>query len=251
MKSYDTHCHIDLYEDPLVIAHQVEREAIFTIAVTNLPTAYAEAVPHVKAFRQLHLALGLHPLLAQHHTQNQKSLFRRYLSETSYVGEIGLDFSREGIDTKETQLASFKFVLELLSKRKKVVTLHSRRAEKEILTLLREYAVSPVIFHWYSGSASLVEKIVEAGHYFSVNTAMISSQSGQTIIRLIPQDRILLETDGPFIKFKNRRVTPLDTPAVCDYLSLLRDVSVAEIERKLQENLERLLREAEVGLGHS
>lgn len=171
MKVHDTHCHIDLYEAPLVIARQVEREGIFTIAVTNLPTAYAEAVPYVKIFRQVHLALGLHPLLAQHHTPQQKDLFRQYLSETSYIGEIGLDFSREGIDTKEAQVASFRFVLELLSNHKKVVTLHSRRAEKEVLTLLSEYAVSPVIFHWYSGigSTSLIEEIIEAGHYFSIN----------------------------------------------------------------------------------
>ncbi|MBZ0285251.1 MAG: TatD family hydrolase [Anaerolineae bacterium] len=242
MKLHDTHCHIDLYEDPLVIARQVERERIFTIAVTNLPTAYAEALPHVKSFRQVHLALGLHPLLAQHHTQKQKSLFRQYLSETSYIGEIGLDFSREGIDTKETQVASFRFVLELLSKHKKIVTLHSRRAEKEVLTLLGEYTVSPVIFHWYSGSASLIEKIVEAGHYLSVNPSMISGQSGQTIIRRIPQDRVLLETDGPFVKLKNRQVTPLDTPAICEHLSLVWNMTIADVEKNLQENLERLLR---------
>lgn len=244
MKLHDTHCHIDLYENPLAIARQVERERIFTVAVTNLPTAYAEALPHVKSFRQIHLALGLHPLLARHHTQQQKSLFRQYLSETSYVGEIGLDFSREGIDTKETQLTSFRFVLELLSKHKRVATLHSRRAEKEVLTLLREYGVTPVIFHWYSGSASLIAKIIEAGHYLSINPAMISSPSGQTIIQRIPQERVLLETDGPFVKFKNRQVTPLDTPTVCEYLSTAWDMTIADVERKLQENLEVLLRES-------
>lgn len=243
MKLHDTHCHIDLYENPLVIARQIEREGIFTVAVTNLPTAYAEALPHVKSFRQIHLALGLHPLLAQHHTQKQKSLFRQYLSETSYIGEIGLDFSREGIDTKEAQLTSFRFVLELLSKHNRVATVHSRRAEKEVLNLLEEYNVTPVIFHWYSGSTSLVEKIVKSGHYLSINPAMTSSQSGQAIIQHIPRDRVLLETDGPFVKFKNRQVTPLDTRTICEYLSLVWNMTIADVEVKLQENLECFLRE--------
>nr|WP_281720969.1 Qat anti-phage system TatD family nuclease QatD [Nitrosomonas nitrosa] len=242
MKLHDTHCHIDLYEDPLVVARQVEREGIFTVAVTNLPTAYAEAVPHVKAFHQLHLALGLHPLLAIHHTQKQKNLFRQYLSETSYIGEIGLDFSREGIDTKETQVASFRYVLELLSKHKKIVTLHSRRAEKEVLTLLQEYAISPIIFHWYSGPISLIDKIVECGHYFSINHSMISNKSGQFIISRIPQNRILLETDGPFVRVKNRKVTPLDTSSICEYLSSRWGITIAATEKMLQENLSRLLR---------
>ena len=248
MRLHDTHCHIDLYEDPLLVAHQVEREGIFTIAVTNLPTAYAEASPHVKKFRQINLALGLHPLLALHHTQKQKNLFKQYLGETSYIGEIGLDFSREGFGTKEIQLESFRFVLELLSKHRKLISLHSRRAEKEVLTMLSEYALSPVIFHWYSGSASLVEKITEAGHYLSVNPSMISSHSGQSIIRRIPQDRVLLETDGPFVKFKNRQVTPLDTPVICEYLSLAWNKTITTVEEKIQENLERVLHES-IGVG--
>lgn len=238
---HDTHCHVDLYEDPERIALEIERKKIFTIAVTNLPTAYYEAVPHVKRFPHLHLGVGLHPLLAIHHTPHQKKLFERAFSETSFIGEIGLDYSREGISTKEIQLSSFRFVLKLLADQKKVVTLHSRRAERDVLALLEEYKVGPVIFHWYTGSISLIDKIIAAAHYLSINSSMLTTKSGQAIVRAIPQEQVLTETDGPFTKIATKPTIPSDVRHIHSYLAALWELSVESVDNILEDNLQRLL----------
>ena len=89
----DTHCHIDLYPDPHAVAKEVERQGILTIAVTNLPSHFEMGQPHLRGFRRIRLALGLHPLMAEHH-KKERSKFKQMLSRTSYIGEVGLDFSK-------------------------------------------------------------------------------------------------------------------------------------------------------------
>lgn len=238
---HDAHCHLDLYQNPPTVAANTEGAGIFTVAVTNLPSAYEAAKPHMRPFRYLKLALGLHPLLAQHHTPEQKRLFGRLFAEADFIGEIGLDFSREGVGSKDKQLESFRFVLGLLRNQAKVATLHTRRAEKTVHELLSEYGVAPVIFHWYSGQVTLIEAIALRGDYFSVNPAMILSANGQKIIGRIPKERVLTETDGPFVTVNGKPALPSDVVRVHRYLASQWQMTVAEVEDQLEGNLRKLL----------
>ncbi|MBA3632375.1 MAG: TatD family hydrolase [Acidobacteria bacterium] len=146
----DTHCHIDLYDRPTEVADRANRARVLAIAVTNLPSAFEKAYPHIKAFSQIRLALGLHPLLANQHS-SELSRFEQLIDKTSYIGEIGLDFSRAGFETKATQTDSFKFVFQALKNKRKFITVHSRRAESAVLDILEETNYPfPVVFHWYS-----------------------------------------------------------------------------------------------------
>ena len=82
--------------------------------------------------------------------------------------------------------------------KKKIISVHSRRAEKNLLELLTEYDVKNVIFHWYSGPIGLIDNILDRGYYFSVNEAMCLSKNGQAILNKLPKERILTETDAPY-----------------------------------------------------
>jgi TatD DNase family protein len=234
---HDVHCHLDLYKDPLAVATSTEHSGVLTIAVTNLPSAYYAAEPHMRRFRYLKLAVGLHPLLTEHHTPQEKQLFQKAFAETNHVGEVGLDFSREGVGTKETQTASFRFVLDLLRRQHKVVTVHSRRAESTVLKLLSEFDVGPVIFHWYSGPLTVLDQIVEKGHYFSINSAMMRSKNGQRIINRIPREHLLTETDGPFVTVNKRPAVPADVHLVHEYLALRWQEPISSVVNQLTQNL--------------
>ena len=129
----DTHCHIDLYPHPNRTALNAESAGVFVVCVTNLPSAFLAAQPHVRKFKRVRLALGLHPLSAELHSDNELRQFKKLVSETSFIGEVGLDFSREGRETKDRQLNSFQFVLRALNREPKFVTIHSRRAESAVL----------------------------------------------------------------------------------------------------------------------
>src|SRR5690349_7156921 len=99
----DTHCHLDLYAQPTTVAKEAQRAGVLTIAVTNLPSAFDIAYSHVQPLTNIRLALGLHPLAAEQH-QSQRKRFKELSDRTSYIGEVGLDFSRTGIATRDLQI---------------------------------------------------------------------------------------------------------------------------------------------------
>jgi len=236
----DTHCHIDLYSNPLQIANDCERLGIVTIGMTNLPSHYELGYNHLFSYKKVRLALGMHPLHAESH-EKELPRFISNIDKTSYIGEVGLDFSREGIASKSIQLNTFKFILSAIKEKKKIISLHSRKAEKEIFQHLRQRNIKAAIFHWYSGPLSLIKDIAEAGFMFSINPAMIRSKSGQEIIRRIPIANTLTESDGPFISIKDRPVKPNDIIVVQDYLSSIWKISGRDVDSRIHENFSRLL----------
>lgn len=237
----DAHCHIDLYPKPTEVADRANRANVLTVLVTNLPSAFEKAYPHIKQFPNIRLALGLHPLLALQH-QMERNSFQRLIDKTSYIGEIGLDFSPAGFQTKDIQIDSFRFVFDTINKKPKFITLHSRRAESAVLDLLEEMDYPfPVVFHWYSGSLSVLEKAVESGHYFSINTAMLESPNGQKIINRIPPERVLTESDGPFVKYKSRIIEPADVSIVERFLAEAWSSSPSQIRNKIRENFLKII----------
>ena len=237
----DTHCHLDLYPRPTAIAQAAEKAGVGTIIVTNLPSAFEKAAPHVRQFKKLRLALGLHPLVAAQHA-GEREKFARMVGDTFYIGEVGLDFSPQAYATKDIQIDSFRFVLEKLADAPKFVTLHSRRAEAQVLEMLREVGRSPVVFHWYSGPIKTLNAAVEAGHFFSINPAMTLSPNGQKIIAALPPELVLTETDGPFVKIGNRVAVPSDVRVVEEYLANVWGVSYAEANSKIKHNFSNLLK---------
>lgn len=210
----DTHCHLDMMPNPEAFIRQREQAGDIVIGMTNLPSHFKMGMPFVQGLKNIRLAIGLHPLRVAEN-RGEIHLFKRLIDETSYIGEIGLDFSREGFYTKETQIAAFREILSALTGKKKIISVHSRRAERRVMELLCEYKIENVIFHWYSGPIGLVSQILDCGYYFSVNEAMTLSENGRAVISKLPQDRILTESDAPF-------------NGVCDIKSALSRMKISE-----------------------
>lgn len=223
----DTHCHIDMLKNPEDYLSKQEKLGKITIGMTNLPSHFKMGHEHFRNLRYSRLALGYHPLMVADNP-SELMLFKKYLSYTSYVGEIGLDFSREGVGSKEQQMTMLRDILANLSGERKIISVHSRRAEKEVYEMLREYDIKNVIFHWYNGPLKLMKEIESAGYYFSVNEAMTCSQHGKELIQKISKDRILTETDAPF----NEK---------CDIKIALTKIGLSE--EQVKGNFDRLLDE--------
>lgn len=232
----DAHCHLDAYPDPYQTALAVERERVLTIAVTNLPSAFEAAYPHVHGLRSIRLAVGLHPLYAEQHLSERRR-FASCLRYTSYVGEVGLDFSEEGLPTRSLQEETFDFVLQLLHQRPKFVSIHSRRAESAVLDALKKHDVQPAVFHWFGGSTSQLDRLLDQGHFCSVNPAMVRSIRGRSIIERLPRDRVLTETDGPYITVRGRPALPTDVAVPQSHLAELWGCSILEVKTQIARNL--------------
>lgn len=193
----DTHCHFDMMPNPEAYITGKEKAGDIVIGMTNLPSHFRMGQVHMRGYKHIRLALGFHPLLVAD-SNSELVGFRQLVDQTSYIGEIGLDFSKEGKASKNEQISVMREILTELRGKKKIVSVHSRKAEKELFDLLCEYDIKNVIFHWYSGSVDLIPSILQQGYYFSINGAMCRSKNGQSIIKNIPKDRVLTETDAPY-----------------------------------------------------
>jgi len=236
----DTHCHIDLFDHPEKIVRETERGPTRTTGVTNLPSHFRMGLPYVSHCQNIQLALGLHPLMANQHSNDELKLFEELLGETSCIGEVGLDFSREGRSTAKKQVESFRFVLSNIDEGHRLITIHSRGAEREVLQLLEDFDTRPSIFHWYSGPLSLTNDIVEAGHYFSLNPAMLESKKGKSLVERVPKERILTETDGPHVETQGRAAHPNDVRLVIRKLADWWGSSITETRKQIAKNFHRL-----------
>jgi TatD DNase family protein len=237
----DAHCHLDLYPDPSEAAADAEKAGVFTVFVTNLPSAFDVAYPHTVRFKKVRIAVGLHPLNANLHTEGELARFRELVQKTSFIGEVGLDFSRDGVTTRNKQLNSFRFVLQCLEKQAKFVTIHSRQAESAVLDLLGEHYPHPVVFHWYSGAARNLDLAIKRGDFFSINPSMFRSKKGRSLIEQIPRDRALTESDGPFINVGSRTVVPADVHLVEQALGEVWTIEWSTVRTIVARNFQQLM----------
>ncbi len=116
----DTHCHIDLYPNPRQVLEDSVQANIAVLSMTNLPSHFEMGYSHFQSLKKIRLALGMHPLMANSHKE-EFDLFLKNLNKTSYIGEVGLDFSKEGISTKEIQIETFSKILNVISGQKKIL----------------------------------------------------------------------------------------------------------------------------------
>lgn len=213
MTYVDSHCHISRYEDPLGVLRAAEAADVVTVAVTETPSEFQRLALRLGRRRLLRVALGLHPLRAATASPMDLALFGQQLDRVEYVGEVGLDKSREGRATYRQQVKVFEHLLGHPGMKDKVLTVHSRGAEADVVERLAAAEVTAIL-HWYSGAQKHLDAAVGAGLWFSVNAAMLRSKNGQKIIQGLPRARVVTETDGPYVKVDGRTSEPRDIPNI-------------------------------------
>jgi TatD DNase family protein len=187
------------------------------------------------------LALGLHPLeVSRIDISRELDLFRRFADHTSYIGEVGLDFSREGKASQQVQERVFDSILAISNMSEKFLTIHSRGAAKPVIDRLRLVGARRAVMHWFTGSAKDLEAGLDAGLFFSINPSMTRSIRGKALISRLPRNRILAETDGPYVQVSRRVVEPREVWLVIDYLAKEWQLPREAVASQLEDNL-RLL----------
>lgn len=231
----DCHSHLDLCSNPLHVVNESEKAGVYTVSVTNVPSAFISGYAHFTHLKHTRLALGFHPLLAGSHI-HEKKLFEEYSSKTSFIGEIGLDFSTTTKVPKATQLDCFRFVLNCIKDQNKFISIHSRNAAETVLNELSKIGRKGVILHWFTGSIDLIDVCLNENHYFSINSQMISNTKGQKLLELVPLNRILTETDCPFTKINNRPTQPSDVIHTIELISKTLNKPVESIKNTIFNN---------------
>jgi TatD DNase family protein len=216
----DMHCHLDLYPDPKREAEAIGQSGAYVLSVTTTPSAWLKTQSLASGFPRIKTALGLHPQLAAERI-GELSLFDRLLPQARYVGEIGLDGSRECSDFWDQQVQVFDHVLRSCAHAGgRIVTIHSRNAAKQVLEALdHNPGFGVAILHWFSGTKKELLRAVEMDCWFSVGDAMARSKKGRELMSLMPSDRVLTETDGPFVSHRGSPIKPGQCYEVISFLS--------------------------------
>ena len=238
MKLIDTHFHLDFYRDHKFWYDKINELRQYTLCVTNSPEIFFSCKKLYPETRYVKFALGYNPQISTN-TPFNKRLFLSQLSSTNYIGEVGLDFSTKNICSKTAQIEAFDFICHNAAKYNKVLSVHSRKAEKDTLAILMQNRVKRAIIHWYTGDLETLEMFVKAGYYFSINANMCVTSKGQSIVKHIPIDKILVESDGPFAKTDGTRYTPSDLHKT--YLLLAKLLGQNDIQDLVFDNFTRLL----------
>ena len=198
----DTHAHLDACEEPASVLIQRAREAgvsrVVTIG-TGIDSCRA-ALAIVDANEGVHAALGIDPHRAGTNEAGRLDELRGLLSHPKAVavGETGLDNTRQ-LEAPAAQRRLFEAQLELADELELPVVVHSRAAEEETAAALRRFT-GTVILHCFSSSGLLVPAL-ERGYYvsFAGNATYPRSADLREAAAAVPDDRILVETDSPYL----------------------------------------------------
>ncbi|EPG64637.1 Qat anti-phage system TatD family nuclease QatD [Leptospira wolffii] len=241
----DFHCHLDLFKDFELLIKQTEEAKIHTLTVTTTPRAWPKNRDLTKNLKYVKAALGLHPQIISERSQ-EIEIWNEFQKETRFIGEIGLDRGPMHLYSIELQKVVFKKILTTCAKSgDKILSLHSLQASQLLLEMLEEYfpyRKGKTILHWFTGNKNQVEKAVRLNCFFSINRQMLNTKSGTSLARIVPSDRILTETDGPFIYRGNTPYRPWEVEDAVKKLSQLRDIEFSDLKMTIRRNLDTLLR---------
>ncbi|MDB5971105.1 MAG: hypothetical protein JWQ90_3555 [Hydrocarboniphaga sp.] len=215
---------------------------MYVLSVTTTPSAWKGTSALVGPGARIRTALGLHPQLA-HLRSGELPLFDEYLNESMYVGEIGLDGAPDYKRYWQTQVAVFDHILKACqSAGGRIMSIHSRRASAAVLDHLEgnSEAGTPIL-HWFSGSKRELERAVALGCWFSVGPAMLVAEKSRGLVRDMPTERVLTETDGPFAQIDGVAAKPWDAHRATEGLAELWGMSISDADRLLHANLRRLV----------
>ena len=240
----DFHCHLDLYPDHETAVREADEAGVFTLAVTTTPRAWPRNHELAQRTKHVRAALGLHPQLVAER-EAEIALWDDYLSETRYVGEVGLDAGPRYYKSMEAQQRVFQHVLRRCAGAgDKIITVHSVRAVRAVLEHVEAFlprSRGKVVMHWFTGTKSEARRAMELGCYFSINAAMLASERHLTMVQAIPLDRLLTETDGPFTRTEDRPSKPSDVASVVEELGRLHRLPAAQVAKIVRDNLRNLV----------
>ena len=240
----DTHAHLDMtrFESDLddVVGRALESRVTRIVCMgIDLPSS-RRAVQLTEQYSFLYTAIGIHPEEARHTTkQDIEDLAvlannRRVIA----IGEIGLDFYRD-YGPREKQAEVFGWQLDLASRLNLPVTIHAREADRELIALLdawpgRPSMKPPGVIHCFNSSLENAQAYIDMGFYISLGgyIGYPSAKSVREVITQLPLEKLLLETDCPFLppqSHRGERNEPAYLIETATELARLKNVSVAEL----------------------
>jgi TatD DNase family protein len=255
----DSHAHIDGEEYDADRALVVERAREAGVrAILNVGTgdphsgSLERAVAVAEQFENIYAAVGVHPHDARLFDEKAAARLNLIVRESRRViawGEIGLDYHYDH-SPRETQRRVFREQLQMARSLSLPVIIHSREADEDTVSILHEEwrdAPRGGIMHCFGGTLAMAQSVLELGFLisFAGNVTFKKAENLREVARSVPTDRLLIETDCPYlapVPFRGRRNEPAHVPEVARCLAELHGTGIEEMGRKTTENFSRFFK---------
>jgi TatD DNase family protein len=249
---FDSHAHYDdeaFNEDREEVIQGLNAKGV--IGVLNCGASMEGARMSVELSSRydfIYSAVGIHPehadMVNEKVIEELRSLAQN--SKVKAIGEIGLDYYYEENPSREIQKAAFKLQMKLAKELKLPVVIHDRDAHKDTLDILKEFPEVIGVVHCFSGSVEFARECLKLGYYIGF-TGVITFKNAIKIVEVardMPMDRILVETDCPYMAptpYRGKRNQSDYIKYIIEKIAEIKEKTIEEIEDATVINIKRLL----------
>lgn len=248
MQIIETHCHLDYLkqlplEEILNKCREVNIEKIITIGVDPENLDKVMELSHQN--EMIYFSQGIHPHDAKDATnfEMQKIIDRSSDPKMVAVGEIGLDYHYDN-SPRDIQTKVFEEQLQIAVDKNKPVIIHSRDADDDMISILKNFAPklkNNGVIHSFTSTKALAKTALDEGFYLGFNGIITFKKADEVreIVKYAPLDRLLIETDAPFltpVPHRGKENAPFHLPHILEYMAQLKEVSIKEAAEAFYKN---------------
>ena len=247
----DTHCHLTdirlLDQIDAVMQRAAGAGVTQIMTIGTHPADWPACVDMCRKWSNVRAAVGVHPNYCQEAELTDLARLGEFLKEPGVlaVGEMGLDYFHQDAP-RDRQAEFFRAQLTIARDMGRPAVIHCRQATDDTLAIMKEFAGVPAVFHCFTGSLAEVRKIVAAGYYVGF-TGVVTYKNAPEVrdsAAYVPEDRILVETDAPYLSPEPMRRQKINEPSLVMHTAAMvakvRGVSVEELDRITTGNARRL-----------
>ncbi|HET6251809.1 MAG TPA: TatD family hydrolase [Tepidisphaeraceae bacterium] len=246
----DSHCHLTdprLYTQFDAVLQRAADNGVtrFITIGTDLDDARA-AIQLCRQHANVRCAIGVHPNYSQNVDPADLPQLRQLQLDPAVValGEMGLDYFHRHAD-RDRQHKTFEFQLSLADELSRPVVIHSREAIDDTLAHLKNFAAVRAVFHCFTGTMPEARKIIDSGHLLGFTGPITYKNSNELreVVKFVPEDRLLVETDSPYLTPEPMRKQKTNEPGfvrhVAEMVGQLKGWTLAQTDDITTANVER------------
>jgi len=248
----DTHCHLDkLDSTPEEAVKQAKQEGVETIVTISVDEESFDFVSNaVMKLKNVYGTVGIHPHNASEFNSSLEQNIRelgREQDKLIAIGETGLDYHYMN-SSRENQQFAFRKQLQIAVELNLPVVLHSREAEADTIKILKEIPVPALgVAHSFTSSLKMARTLLDMGWFIGINGIVTfkNAEDLRELVRWTPLDRLLLETDSPFlapVPYRGKPNKPTNIPVIASFIAELRKIPIEHLAEKTSENAHRLFK---------
>ncbi len=270
MKYIDTHAHMNFHtydEDRQQVIDRTRNDDVLVINVGTKKSTSELAVELANQYSHLYAIVGLHPIHTADVFDEQGGIMEKSeVFDVDYyrdlilssggvvgIGECGLDYYRNTAETRQVQEIAFRRQIELALELDLPLMLHIRPSEGsmdayyDVLAILREYA-GPKLrgqTHFFAGTSEIAQEFLDLGFYISFTGVITFARMYEKLVKFVPSDRILSETDAPYVSphpYRGQRNEPSHVREVLGKIARIKKIDEEEMSLQVMQNAKKLYR---------